>query len=131
MILPFYTFIFVYLIVRCFSFNSYRIQSKRYLINKSLHMKRQQQSVPWPIKNVPKTSKGKPEFKHQVPFSEEMYETIKKTIEMLSEQSKEPRPLTVDEAAWFRNAIDIIIEDAYKFSPPPRPIKSNDVNSEK
>jgi hypothetical protein len=65
-------------------------------------------------------------FKNKVPFTEDVYETMKKAIELLSKRARtDPPPeiLTVEEAKWFKSAIEVIIADAKKYGPPPRPAR--------
>ena len=72
----------------------------------------------------PKTARERVSFKNKIPFTDDMYETIKRAIELLSKRARTdpaPEKLTVDEAEWFKGAVEIILEDAKKFGPPPRP----------
>jgi len=102
--------------------------------------------LPWVYDKTPKSAKEKARFGSQVPFDEEVYETMKHTIELLTKRlsmNKDPskvdmsklsideqsmlsmKSLTVEESLWFANAIEIIIADAYKYGPPVRPTKES------
>lgn len=72
----------------------------------------------------PKSARERVAFKNKVPFSEEMYGTIKSAIELLSKRSRSdpaPEVLSVEEATWLRGAVDRIIDDAKMYGPPARP----------
>lgn len=72
----------------------------------------------------PKSARERVAFKNKVPFSEEMYGTIKSAIELLSKRSRSdpaPQVLSVEEATWLRGAVDRIIDDAKMYGPPARP----------
>lgn len=66
-------------------------------------------------------SSGKSDFSKKVPFSEDMYKTIKRAIELLSARSTNEQPLSIEDAKWLKDAVDVIIEDAHKQGPPPPP----------
>lgn len=75
----------------------------------------------------PKTARERVSFKNKIPFSDDMYETLKKTIEMLSKRARTdppPEPLTVEEAKWFAKSIETILADAKMYGPPARPERS-------
>lgn len=57
----------------------------------------------------------------QVPFDEQMYEILKKSILLLSERSKTNTPLSLEDATWFKDAVELIIADAKAYLPPPKP----------
>lgn len=69
------------------------------------------------------STRERAKFKNQVPFSEDMYETIKTCITMLSDRSNKenPKKLSADEAQWFKEAVEVILEDAHMYGPPKRP----------
>jgi hypothetical protein len=52
-----------------------------------------------------------------------MYEVLKTSIELLTERINTKKALTIDEAAWLQNAVEIIVEDANLYGPPERPKK--------
>lgn len=63
--------------------------------------------------------KAKQEFKNKVPFSGDMYETIKTAVGLLSARSSADKTLlTSEEAEWFSDAVEAIIEDANMYGPP-------------
>ena len=80
---------------------------------------------PWvDTRPEPKTARERVSFKNKVPFSDDMYETLKRTIELLSKRARtdpDPEKLTVDEAVWLKGAVEVILEDAKRYGPPPRP----------
>ena len=78
----------------------------------------------------PKTARERASFSNKIPFSEDMYKVIKKAIEILSKRSTDKTPITKAEAQWFTDAIDIIIDDAKKYGPPPKPVKRSADNTE-
>ena len=78
----------------------------------------------WIGTNEPKTARDKASFKNKIPFNEDMYEILKSSIEILSDRMNTKQPLTTEQAVWLSNAIEIIIEDANKYGPPPKPIRS-------
>jgi len=100
--------------------------------------------APWVYDTSPKSAKEKASFRNQVPFSEDIYETLKGTIELLTKRlamkkdvdvsklsideraAMAMKSLSVDEAQWLKSAIEVIIDDAYRYGPPPRPVKSAD-----
>ena len=84
----------------------------------------------WQMPPEPKTARDRASFKNKVPFSEEIYETLKTGIELLSERVKSKSPLTLEEANWLQNAAEVIIEDANKYGPPERPKRSADNDTE-
>lgn len=69
------------------------------------------------------STREKAKFKNQVPFTEDMYETIKACVNILSDRSNRENPKipTQDEAMWFKDAIEAVIEDAHLYGPPKRP----------
>jgi hypothetical protein len=68
------------------------------------------------------SAKAKQEFKNKVPFSDDVYETIKAAVNLLSARSSKERTLlTRDEADWFAEAVEVIIEDANRYGPPKPP----------
>jgi hypothetical protein len=71
----------------------------------------------------PLTAREKAQFKNKIPFDEDMYEVLKTAIQILSKRIKE-EPVDASEAQWFESAIDIIMTDAKKFAPPPKPTHS-------
>ena len=102
--------------------------------------------LPWVYDKTPKSAKEKARFGSQVPFDEDVYETMKHAIELLTKRlsmNKDPskvdmsklsideqamlsmKSLTVEESQWFADAIEIIIADAYKYGPPVRPTKES------
>jgi hypothetical protein len=104
------------------------------------------QQSPWVSDNAPKSAKEKASFKNQVPFREDVYDTIKGAIELLTKRLNMKKDLTsidmsklsvdekaalsmktlaADEAHWLAAAVEVIINDAYMFGPPARPVKSN------
>ena len=101
------------------------------------------QQSPWVSDKAPKSAKEKASFKNQVPFREEVYETVKGAIELLTKRlnmnkdlamsklsldeqaALSMKTLTVDEAQWLAAAVEVILDDAYKYGPPARPIKIN------
>lgn len=75
----------------------------------------------------PKTARERVSFKNKVPFSDDMYATLKRAIELLSERVRtDPpgQPLSKEDAAWLSTAVEAIIADAKKFGPPSRPERS-------
>lgn len=68
-----------------------------------------------------KTAREKASFSNKIPFNEDMYKVLKKAIELLSKRSTDKTPVTKNEAEWFADAINVIIDDAKKFGPPPKP----------
>ena len=70
-----------------------------------------------------KTAREKASFSNKIPFSEDMYKVLKTSIELLSRRSTDKVPVSKEEAQWFADAIDVIIDDAKKYGPPPRPPK--------
>ena len=75
-----------------------------------------------PYKMVePKTARERASFKNKVPFDEGIYETIKKTIELLTHRLESGKPLQSSDTQWLRNNIPLIIDDANKYLPPERP----------
>ena len=79
----------------------------------------------WESRSETLSIKAKNQFKNQVPFSNEMYETIKTAVELLSGRSDASNPamLTSEEANWFADAVEAIIEDANMYGPPKPPTK--------
>ena len=66
--------------------------------------------------------KAKQEFKNKVPFSDDIYATIKTAVSLLSARSsKEKTLLTQDEADWLVDAVEVILEDANRYGPPKPP----------
>ena len=61
-------------------------------------------------------------FKNKVPFSEDIYETIKFTIQTLSNRMKDKQPVTPEVLAKLEDAVEIILQDARQ---PPPPSSSN------
>lgn len=85
-----------------------------------------QESVPsqqqaWQRTEEPKSAREKAAFKSKVPFSEDLYTVLKKSIELLSIRVRNERKLTKEEAVWFGDAIDVIMDDARRYGPPPKP----------
>lgn len=84
-----------------------------------------QTPAPWlSTRPEPKTARDRVAFKNKVPFTDDVYETLKKCIELLSKRTRSnpaPEMLTVEEAAWFKNAVESVIADAKLYGPPPRP----------
>lgn len=95
---------------------------------------------PWVYDTSPKSAREKAAFRSQVPFSQDIYETLKASIELLSRRMKmkvEPgkdmsideareaavSSLTLDEAKWLCESVEMLIEDAYKYGPPLRPAR--------
>ena len=58
-------------------------------------------------------------FKNKVPFSEDIYETIKFTIQTLSDRMKDKQPVTPEVLAKLEDAVEIILQDARLPPPPP------------
>ena len=104
------------------------------------------EKLPWVYDKTPKSAREKARFGSQVPFKEDVYETMKGAIELLTKRlsmnkdlskmdvSKlsideqallSMKSLTVEESLWFADAIQIIIADAYKYGPPARPTKES------
>lgn len=90
---------------------------------------------PWVYDTSPKSAKQKAAFKNNVPFSDDVYETMKSSIDLLTRRMKKREAgkdmsideaneatsgLTIEEAKWLSNAVEILIEDAYKYGPPLR-----------
>jgi hypothetical protein len=71
-----------------------------------------------------KTARDMTDFKNKVPFSAEIYETIKGSIEVLNTRIQGQEPLTREEAEWLILAVDEIVADAHKYGPPPRPVNT-------
>jgi hypothetical protein len=101
-------------------------------VNRYLRMAEQE---PWVYDTSPKSAKQKAAFKNNVPFDDDVYETMKSSIDLLSrrmkkreagkdmsidEASEATSGLTIEEAKWLSNAVEILIEDAYKYGPPLR-----------
>lgn len=95
---------------------------------------------PWVYDTSPKSAREKAAFRSQVPFSQDIYETLKSSIELLSRRMKikvEPGKdmsideareaaagsLTLEEAKWLCDSVEMLIEDAYKYGPPIRPAR--------
>jgi hypothetical protein len=107
-------------------------------LNRLLMSPENESATPWVYDNSPKSAKEKAAFKSQVPFSDDMYEAIKGTIELLNKRlkistdsHKDPSQLTIDEAAelatktltvdeatWLSEAIEVILDDALRYGPP-------------
>ena len=102
---------------------------------------------PWVYDTSPKSAKEKASFRNQVPFKDDVYGTLKGSIELLTKRlamnkdlsgveisklsideraAMALKSLTVDEAQWLVDAVEVIIDDAYRYGPPPRPVKSAD-----
>ena len=82
-----------------------------------------------PYKMVePKTARERASYKNKVPFDEEIYETIKKTIELFTHRLESGKPLQASDIQWLRNNVPVIIDDAHKYSPPVRPPTSEKSN---
>eukprot|EP00601_Ochromonadales_sp_CCMP2298_P012832 CAMPEP_0173250236 /NCGR_PEP_ID=MMETSP1142-20121109/19471_1 /TAXON_ID=483371 /ORGANISM="non described non described, Strain CCMP2298" /LENGTH=112 /DNA_ID=CAMNT_0014182969 /DNA_START=85 /DNA_END=423 /DNA_ORIENTATION=+ len=79
--------------------------------------------VPWTAGEDKKTARERAQFKNKVPFAPETYEVIKAAILLLTKRTSGGEKLTFEEAEWFRDAVDAIVDDAYKFGPPPKPAK--------
>ena len=112
----------------------------------SLSSDRESASMPWVYDTAPKSAREKAAFKNQVPFSDDLYEMIKNSIEILNKRllistnrHKDPSTLSIDEAAelriksltteealWLTQAVEVIIADAQKFGPPEKPPKITD-----
>jgi hypothetical protein len=76
------------------------------------------EQIAWTVVDTESMStREKAKFKNQVPFSEEMYETIKACINILTDRTNRDNPQTpsIDEALWFRDAVGAIVEDAHKY----------------
>lgn len=82
---------------------------------------RPQSKQAWPAQVEPKTARERASFKNKVPFSEHMYETLKTTIQMLSDRIKTSNPLSVQESEWLQTAVELIITDANLYGPPEKP----------
>lgn len=81
-----------------------------------------QQQQPWvPQTDEVKTAREKARFQSKIYFDDETYEVLKTAIEMLNRRINEGIKLTPEESDWFNQAADVILADAYKFGPPPRP----------
>ena len=78
-------------------------------------------------KPEPKTARERVSFKNKVPFSDDMYSTLKRAIELLSDRVRvdlsatQGVPLSKDDAAWLATAVEAIITDAKMYGPPVRP----------
>ncbi len=82
-----------------------------------------------PYKMVePKTARERASFKNKVPFDEDIYETIKKTIELFTYRLESGKPLQSSDIQWLRNNIPVIMDDAHKYLPPERPPPSEKEN---
>ena len=101
-------------------------------VNRYLRMSEQQ---PWVYDTSPKNAKQKAAFKNNVPFDDDVYETMKSSIELLTRRMKKREAendmsideaneatsgLTIEEAKWLSDAVEVLIEDAYKYGPPLR-----------
>lgn len=101
-------------------------------VNRYLRMAEQE---PWVYDTSPKSAKQKAAFKNNVPFDDDVYETMKSSIDLLTRRMKKREAgknmsideakeatsgLTIEEAKWLSNAVEILIEDAYKYGPPLR-----------
>ena len=76
------------------------------------------EQVAWTVVDTENMSnREKAMFKNQVPFSEEMYETIKASINILTDRTDRDNPQTpsIDEALWFRDAVEAIVADAHRY----------------
>lgn len=80
----------------------------------------------WIPTNDQKSAREMAKFKSKIPFDDNMYEVLKTAITLLSKRTTTTDPLSAEEATWLVDAVDLIIEDAKKFGPPPRPVKSDD-----
>ena len=91
---------------------------------------------PWVYDTSPKSAREKAAFKNNVPFAPEVYETMKSSIDLLSKRMKRKTigaemsidealeaagSISLEEAKWLGEAVEILIEDAYKYGPPLRP----------
>ena len=84
-----------------------------------------------PYKMVePKTARERASFKNKVPFDKDIYETIKKTMELFTHRLESGKPLQPNDIKWLRENIPVIIEDAHKYSPPERPPPSREKDEE-
>ena len=92
---------------------------------------------PWVYDTSPKSAREKAAFKNNVPFGPEVYETMKSSIDLLSKRMKRKTvgaamsidealeaagSISLAEAKWLGEAVEILIEDAYKYGPPLRSI---------
>ena len=59
-------------------------------------------------------------FKNKVPFSEDVYETLKFTIQTLSARMKDKKPIAPEVLEKLEDAVQIILQDA-RLPPPPPP----------
>lgn len=71
------------------------------------------------------STRAKTQFKNNVPFSADMYDTIKSAIELLTDriQADNPQPLDEEEAQWLENAVEVIIADAQMYGAPAKPVR--------
>jgi hypothetical protein len=71
------------------------------------------------------STRAKTQFKNNVPFSADMYDTIKSAIELLTDriQAENPQPMGEDEAEWLKNAVEVIIADAQMYGAPAKPVR--------
>lgn len=83
------------------------------------------QQQAWTPSEIPKTAKEMANFKNKIPFDEDMYVVLKTTIELMTSRIKNHEPLKVTETAWLSDAVEIIIQDARTFGPPPKPVKAD------
>jgi len=58
-------------------------------------------------------------FKNKVPFDEDIYKTLKFTIQTLSDRMKDKQPLSPENLAMLEDAVDAILKDAQLPPPPP------------
>lgn len=92
---------------------------------------------PWVYDTSPKSAREKATFKNNVPFGPEVYETMKSSIDLLSKRMKRKTvgaemsideaneaagSLSLEEAEWLGEAVEILIEDAYMYGPPLRTV---------
>lgn len=81
-----------------------------------------QQQQPWqPQTDEAKTAREKARFQSKIYFDDETYQVLKTAIEMLNRRINEGIKLTTEESDWFSQAADVILADAHKFGPPPKP----------
>lgn len=86
-----------------------------------IHQTRLFDGEPFVMKE-PKSARDRAQFKNKIPFSEDMYNVLRRAIELLSRRVEVGAgPLPLDDALWLHKAVDDIIEDAKKFGPPQKP----------
>lgn len=76
------------------------------------------------VMTEPKSSRDRAAFRNKIPFSEDMYNTMRKFIDILSKRIESNSPISMEESSYLLEAVDIIIDDAKKYGPPVKPVRT-------